>query len=100
MQDAIGIAAVRHRIGSRHTPSLRSASRTSNRPPSEDWGPSKSTVSFLRLEDQTEAAYRSSWRQWRGGCTRRLVWTTIAYVSRGFLATAVTQNSPLVHDPG
>src|SRR5262249_36782162 len=33
----------------RHTPSLRSASRSSNRPASEDWlPPAKSTVSFLR----------------------------------------------------
>jgi hypothetical protein len=29
-----------------------------------------------------------------------VVWTTIAYVNRGFLATAVTQNSPLMHNPG
>jgi hypothetical protein len=28
------------------------------------------------------------------------VWTTIAYVNRGFHATAVTQNSRLVHNPG
>jgi hypothetical protein len=26
--------------------------------------------------------------------------TTIPYVNRGFNATAVTQNSPLVHNPG
>jgi hypothetical protein len=31
---------------------------------------------------------------------RRFVRTTIAYVNRGFLATAVTQNSTLVHNPG
>src|SRR5258708_1092635 len=40
-----GIAAASRR----HTPSLRSASRSSNKPASEDWvPPSKSTVSFLR----------------------------------------------------
>jgi hypothetical protein len=33
----------------------------------------------------------------RGGS---FVLTTIAYVNRGFLATAVTQNSRLVHNPG
>jgi hypothetical protein len=42
----------RSRIASasrRHTPSLRSASRNSSRPPFDDWlPPSKSTVSFLR----------------------------------------------------
>jgi hypothetical protein len=33
----------------RHTPRLRSACRSSSRPPSEDWlPPAKSTVSFLR----------------------------------------------------
>jgi hypothetical protein len=35
-----------------HTPSPRSACRSSNRPPSEDWlPPSKSTVSFLHRTD-------------------------------------------------
>jgi hypothetical protein len=40
-----GIAYARRQ----HTPSLRSASRTSGRPPLEDWlPPLKSTVTFLR----------------------------------------------------
>ena len=48
--DRVGPAS--HRQSRRHTPSLRSACRSSSRPPSEDWlPPSKSTVSFLRWTD-------------------------------------------------
>ena len=35
-----------------------------------------------------------------GGCTAVRMRTTIAYVNRGFRATAVTRNSRLVHNPG
>jgi hypothetical protein len=38
---------------------------------------------------------------WRGGGRiRRFVWITIAYVNRGFHATAITPNSRLLHNPG
>src|SRR5262245_20780896 len=41
------------------------------------------------MAGRREAAYRSSWRLWHGGgCNRRFVWTTIAYVNCGFHATA------------
>ena len=77
----------------RQTPSLRSASRSSSRPPSDDrLPPAKSTVSFLRRTWQVEGKRRIVGH---GGCGARLirdqlVATAICHVNRSLCATAVT----------
>ena len=71
--DAARIATIRHRIGKPpHTPSLRSACRSSSRPPSEDWlPPAKSTVSFLRSDRWQVEGKRCS--VGHDGCGARLI---------------------------
>jgi hypothetical protein len=74
MSDAIRIAPIRHGVRkqptcSRHTPTERSASRSSRTPVLEDWlPPLKSTVIFLRQTDG-----RSRGIVGHGGCGAGLI---------------------------
>src|SRR4029077_18225887 len=88
----------------RHTPSVRSFSRSSRRPPSEDWlPPLKSTVSFLRQTDgRSKGSGISSDMAAvaEGNCASQFVETPICYVNRGLHATVAAKFSRLMNFPG
>jgi hypothetical protein len=66
----LGHQGIERRIAGEDTPSVRSFSRSSNRPPSEDWlPPLKSTVIFLRQTDGVEGKQRIVGH---GGCGRQM----------------------------
>jgi len=106
MLDAIRIAAIRHRR--RKLPAHTKLALRLSQQQQTGIGGLRATVKidceFLAVDSwQVEGERRivGSWRLWRwADCTRQFDWTPICYVNRGFHATAVTQNSRLMHNPG